>query len=199
METFSALLAFCAGNPPVTGGFPAQRPLTRGLDVFFDVRLEKRLNKQWRRRWFETLWCPCDVNAMMWENDKNCFISSDKTVEIIVHYGFGQFFRHHYPPPPTPYRLRAAYDRKITTPQVPWSSVLASQITDRSTICSPAYSRLQQRDGKCLHSCNAENGSIEWRHHSEIAIHSIVNSFVPFRNVCTGFAKLHRHIRFCWC
>ena len=28
METFSALLAICAGNSPVTGEFPAQRPAT---------------------------------------------------------------------------------------------------------------------------------------------------------------------------
>ena len=27
METFSALLAICAGNSPVTGEFPAQRPV----------------------------------------------------------------------------------------------------------------------------------------------------------------------------
>ena len=31
METFSALLAICAGNSPVTGEFPAQRPVTWGL------------------------------------------------------------------------------------------------------------------------------------------------------------------------
>ena len=35
METFSALLAICAGNSPVTGEFPAQRPVTRSFDVFF--------------------------------------------------------------------------------------------------------------------------------------------------------------------
>ena len=29
METFSALLAICAGNSPVPGEFPAQRPATR--------------------------------------------------------------------------------------------------------------------------------------------------------------------------
>ena len=40
METFSALLALCAGNSPVTGEFPAQRPVTRSFDVFFDLRLE---------------------------------------------------------------------------------------------------------------------------------------------------------------
>ena len=38
METFSALLAFCAGNSPVSGEFPAQRPVTRSFDVFFDLR-----------------------------------------------------------------------------------------------------------------------------------------------------------------
>ena len=32
-ETFSALLVFCAGNSPVTGEFPAQRPVTRSFDV----------------------------------------------------------------------------------------------------------------------------------------------------------------------
>ena len=30
-ETFSSLLAFCAGNSPVTGDFPAERPVTRAL------------------------------------------------------------------------------------------------------------------------------------------------------------------------
>ena len=37
----------CAGNSPVTGEFPAQRPVTRRFDVFFDLRLNKRLSKQW--------------------------------------------------------------------------------------------------------------------------------------------------------
>ena len=41
MEIFSALLAICAGNSPVTGEFPAQRPVTRSYDVFFDLRLNK--------------------------------------------------------------------------------------------------------------------------------------------------------------
>ena len=34
-DTFSALLALCARNSPVTGEFPAQRPVTRSFDVFF--------------------------------------------------------------------------------------------------------------------------------------------------------------------
>ena len=35
METFPALLAICAGNSPVTGEFPTQRPVTRSFDGFF--------------------------------------------------------------------------------------------------------------------------------------------------------------------
>ena len=46
METFFALLAFCAGNSPVSGEFPAQGPVTQSSDVFFDLRLNKPLSKQ---------------------------------------------------------------------------------------------------------------------------------------------------------
>ena len=64
MEPFSALLAICAGNSPVTGEFPSQRPVIRSFDVVFDLRLNKRLSKQPRRRWFETpshsLWRHCN-------------------------------------------------------------------------------------------------------------------------------------------
>ena len=64
VETFSTLLAFCTGNSPVTGEFPAQRPVSRSFDVFFDLRLNKQLSKQSRRRWFETqsrsLWRHCN-------------------------------------------------------------------------------------------------------------------------------------------
>ena len=65
METFSALLARCAGNSPPP---PSQRVVTRTFDVFFDLCLNKRLSKLSRRRWFETpwrsLWRHC--NAKSW-------------------------------------------------------------------------------------------------------------------------------------
>ena len=65
METFSALLVICAGNSPVPGEFPAQRPVTRNFDVFFDLRLNNRLSKQSWGWWFETLsrplWRHCHV------------------------------------------------------------------------------------------------------------------------------------------
>ena len=54
MDTFSALLAICAGTSSVTDELPAQRPATRSFDVFFDMHLNKRLSKQWWGWWFET-------------------------------------------------------------------------------------------------------------------------------------------------
>ena len=64
MEPFSALLALCAGNSPVPGEFPAQRPVTRSFDVFFDQCLNKRLSKQPWGWWFDTpswsLWRQCN-------------------------------------------------------------------------------------------------------------------------------------------
>ena len=81
METFSALLAICAGNSPVPGEFPAQRPAARSFDVSFDLRPHKRLSKQWWGWWYETLSCPLwrhgDVvrgwtPALLWANIQYC-------------------------------------------------------------------------------------------------------------------------------
>ena len=55
-EYFLHNMVLCERNPPVTGGFPSQRPVKRSLIIFFDVRLNKRLSKQPRRRWFEPPW-----------------------------------------------------------------------------------------------------------------------------------------------
>ena len=75
METFSALLAICAGNSPVPGEFPAQRLVTRSFDVFFDLHPNKRFSKQSYGWWFETpsrsLWRHCneyhmDTVALRW-------------------------------------------------------------------------------------------------------------------------------------
>ena len=63
METFSALLALCVGNSPVTCEFPLQRPVTWNFDVFFDLCLNKWLSKQSWVWWFKTpppsLWRHC--------------------------------------------------------------------------------------------------------------------------------------------
>ena len=55
MKTFSALLAICAANLQVLGEVPAQRPVTRSFDDFFDLRLNKRLSKQSWGWWFDML------------------------------------------------------------------------------------------------------------------------------------------------
>ena len=55
------------------GEFPAQTPVTRSFDVFFDLRLNKQLSKQPRVWWFETLpwslWRQCneilDIKSLM--------------------------------------------------------------------------------------------------------------------------------------
>ena len=46
METVSALLALCAGNSPVGGEFPAQRPVTRTFDIFSLIcaKIDGRIN-----------------------------------------------------------------------------------------------------------------------------------------------------------
>ena len=64
METITALLAICAGNSPVTGEFPAQRPVTRSFDVFFDLRLNKLLSKQPWGWWFERHRTQYDVSVI---------------------------------------------------------------------------------------------------------------------------------------
>ena len=87
MEIFSALLAICAGNSTVNGEFPAQRPVTRSFDVFFDLRLNKRLSKQWWGWWFETpsrpLWCHCNFdiyNRAQWGYDSRIWRNVPFTV-----------------------------------------------------------------------------------------------------------------------
>ena len=79
METFSALLALCEGDSPVTGELPSQRPVTRRFDIVFDLRLNKRLNKHSRRRWFES------PSRLLWRHSNAI---CNLLVCMIVHYGF---------------------------------------------------------------------------------------------------------------
>ena len=90
MEALSALLVFCAGNSSVTTEFPAQRPVTRSFDIFFDLRLSKRLNKQSKRRWFETpsrsLWRHCNAIKDHWSQRCTDLLVSNVTV-VTYHLG----------------------------------------------------------------------------------------------------------------
>ena len=64
LETFSALLAICAGISPVTTEFRSQRSVTRSFDGFFYLCLNKRLSRESWGWWYETpsesLWRHCD-------------------------------------------------------------------------------------------------------------------------------------------
>ena len=91
METFSALLAICAGNSPVPGIFPTQRPVTRSFDVFFDLRLNKRLSKTSWGWCFETLsrplWRQCNgrwVNGYIRAREKRLSELSSHSVNYHV-------------------------------------------------------------------------------------------------------------------
>ena len=62
------------------GEFPAQRPVTRSFDVFFDLRLNKWLSKQSWGWWFEMLpcplWCHCNVSgSLQWYWDSHHHVS----------------------------------------------------------------------------------------------------------------------------
>ena len=80
MGTFSALLVLCAGNSSVTGKFPAQRPVTRSFDVFFDLRLNKRLSKQSWDWWFQTplrpLWRHLNINLTLYSTNSQIRVLS---------------------------------------------------------------------------------------------------------------------------
>ena len=74
METFSAVLAICAGNSPVPGEFPVQRPVTRCFDVFFDLHLNKRLSEAGDLIRYRAHY---DVTVM-----ENCFITSIMVLNV---------------------------------------------------------------------------------------------------------------------
>ena len=92
METFSVLLALCAGNSPVyltyvqpkfprlQGSWGQQGANNTYFDVFFDLGLNKRLSKQSWGWWFETrsrtLWRHCNVDNTVHERRNHIRIDS---------------------------------------------------------------------------------------------------------------------------
>ena len=99
METFSALLALCAGNSPVTGELPSHRPVTWSFDVFFDLRLYKRLSKQSWGWWFETpsrlLWRHCNAVGSYYTQEQCAFFQDYGPVNRLLN-GSWYAYRHHY-------------------------------------------------------------------------------------------------------
>ena len=95
IETFSALLALCAGNSPATGEFPAQRPVTRSFDAFLELRLNKRLRKHSLGWCFEMpsrpLWRHCNEIECL-SRQRRIFIQHNQWViwcHLISYVTFG--------------------------------------------------------------------------------------------------------------
>ena len=79
------------------GEFPAQRPVTRCFDVFFDLRLNKRLSKQWWGWWFET------PSWSLWRHRN----THKNTLWLVIGKAFGF----------TPLSFSNIYGLRITKPQ----------------------------------------------------------------------------------
>ena len=86
---------FIAGNSPVTGEFPSQRPVTRSFDVLFDARLNKLLSKQSWGWWLETssgpLWRHCNAkiskNWFWFDGNSQCHQTNTSQCRIIASQG----------------------------------------------------------------------------------------------------------------
>ena len=109
------------GNSPVTGEFPAQRPVTRSFDVFFDLDPNERLRKQSWGWWFETPSCS------LWRHRNDC-------MSILNSYSSG---------------LPHGSDRNSRIAPMHYIDVImttmASQITSLTVAYSTVYSDADQR------------------------------------------------------
>ena len=95
------------------GDFPAQRPVTRSFDDFFDLRLNKRLSKQPWGWWFEmpswSLWRHCNV--------ERCYLST-----ICIIHAF---------------TVDDSDDGDPTTVRIPiWSPALSTRVYEIRTVIS---------------------------------------------------------------
>ena len=82
-KLFTALLAICAENSPVPGEFPAQKPMTRNFDGFFDLRPNKLFSKQSWGGWFETPWRPLSGHRNVRANIENSSLEDQGGCQII--------------------------------------------------------------------------------------------------------------------
>ena len=85
-----------AGDSPVSGELPAQRPVTRSFDVSFDLGVNKRLSRQscW---WFETLslplWRHCNVPT---SNDSSCVVTCIRMQKLRTDFNRVHCKNHNY-------------------------------------------------------------------------------------------------------
>ena len=110
METFSALLAICAGNSQVPGEFPTQMPVTRSFDVYFDLHPNKWFRKQWWGWWFET------PSPPLWRNrdeKKRVLRGSDNKLSAFWSKSYYSNQRWHILPLGPPEKKWAHFNKEI--------------------------------------------------------------------------------------
>ena len=101
------------------GEFPAQRPVTRSFDVFFDLRLNKRLSKQPWGWWFETPAWP------LWRhrNVLNALTLSRKQTPIEL-----WIIVHNYTQTKNVY---AVYFQQVSMCRMGWANTLSQNCTEK--------------------------------------------------------------------
>ena len=178
VETFSVLLAICAGNSPVPSEFPAQRPVARSFDLFFDLRLNKRWSKQSWGWWFETLSCPLwrHCNGMQIYKFYRKLMAA--ILESVTWLHFLQWRQEYCSP-----AAKKTSSAQMNVPQH-YNDVIISAMASPITSITTVYSRHRSKktsklrvtglcEGNSLfisefpaqRASNAENVSILWRHH----------------------------------
>ena len=179
METFSALLALCAGNSPVPGEFTAQRPVTRSFDVFFDLRPNKRLSKHSQGWWFETLSSP------LWRHRNGIFPNVYPTFGCLFWYCalkfyvniMGAIFKQH-----TSHMINVMFRSVHRTWADVWPWVLIPIIDDKRFMAGARY---YDCFGNCWMAISSRDLLLS--NHSlflilRILIHLIFGNFLWFMN-----------------
>ena len=129
------------------GEFPAQRPLMRSFDVFFDLRLNKRLSKQSWGWWFETISRPlwrhrnAALNPQATNGVSIISIKWEQNGHIILGHGYSL--------------LKAISPNSSVMWSISWS-ILAISETWKKSACAHAW-----LGSLIVHPCMT--GSMEWR------------------------------------
>ena len=77
---FRVIDPLCEGNPLVYDGFPSHRPVTRSLDIFFEMRLIKQSRSWWFATPSRSLWRHCNGVASLHERHI-CSVSNRRQFE----------------------------------------------------------------------------------------------------------------------
>ena len=169
METFSALLAICAGNSPVPGEFPTQRPVTRSFDVYFDLRPNKRLSKQSWGWWFETL------SAPFWRH-RNESVNNVKSTSMSLLHMFREYCRIRRASVNLPFHLIVWN---------PWHVNFGNGNTEPCHLCIPKHKFfIFEKGNKCESSIRSISDTVK------IAVYSFITEWIPHIGVYEIFCQL---------